>query len=242
VEEPPSEASIAQFWANFRPKSSGLSGLVDCPLPILAFMSTRQLAAGAGLLLYSAWACRQPLEATIVLFCSAAVVAAVFMLLPRWTSGLRIAAILAAYLVFATSRIETRRFVMATAVLVWVLASTYFVGRLERLEQPVAAKIVGAISDLWLIAMLTLLSLQGYIVTGLLLLSAASWIPRAGKSRFWFALAYVVLGGWLIIAAKLDINLELRRWYLLGALAVGIGASLVASAQEVQQREDVHPE
>jgi hypothetical protein len=90
--------------------------------------------------------------------------------------------------------------------------------------------------------MLTLLSLESYIVTGLLLISAASWLPKAGRLRPALAIAFALLGGWLIIAAKLDFDLELRRWYLLGALALGIGASLLASAQEVQQREDVHPQ
>jgi hypothetical protein len=241
VEEPPSEASIPQFEAIFWPKSRVLSRLVDCPLPILAFISTRQVAAAAALLLYSTLALRQ-VEPVTVMFCVAAATATLILLLPNFTTAIRLLATFAAFVLFVASRIESRRAVLAASVFVWVSASAYFTRRLLNLKHRHHVSLAGTISDLWLIAMLTLLSLEGYIVTGLLLLSAASWIPRTGKTKVWFAVAYALLGGWLIIAAKLDINLELRRWYLLGALAVGIGASLVASAQEVQQREDIHPE
>ena len=177
-----------------------------------------------------------------MMFVAAAAFAALVLVSAGYSLRTRVVATAICFVLFVGSRIEMRRLGMATAVLVWVLAATYFVTRLERLRYPLAATAIGAISDVWLIAMLTLLALEAYIVAGLLLVSAVSWIPRAGKTRVWFATAYAVLGGWLIIAAKLDINLELRRWYLLGALAVGIGASLLASAQEVQQREDVHPQ
>lgn len=193
------------------------------------------------MLLYATVALRQP-EAVTVMFVGAAAFAALIMVLPDHSLLARVAATSICFVLFVSSRIEMRRLMLATAVLVWVLAATYFAKRLERLRQTLAGKITGSISDLWLIAMLTLLALEGYIVTGLLMVSATSWIPRAGKVKRWFALAYVLLGGWLIIAAKLDINLELRRWYLLGALAIGIAASLLASAQEVQQRENVDPQ
>jgi hypothetical protein len=146
------------------------------------------------------------------------------------------------YFAFILGRIETRRIVMASAVAVWLIASAYFAARLQKLGRKVGASIVGVISDMWLIAMLTLLTLEGYIVTGLLLISAASWIPRTRWIKPWLAVAFALFGGWLIIAAQVDFDLELRRWYLLGALAIGIGGSLLTSAQEVQQREDVHPE
>jgi hypothetical protein len=172
----------------------------------------------------------------------AVVTAALLLILPTRLSVIRIAGTAIAYVLFVVNRVETRRIVMATAVLVWVIATAYFARRLDRLGQTVGANLVGVISDLWLIAMLTLLALESYIVSGLLLISVASWIPRAGKTKVWVALVFALLGGWLIIAAKLDFDLELRRWYLLGALALGIFASLLVSAQEVEQREDVHPQ
>ncbi len=241
MEEPPSDASIPQFWAIFRPKSPVLSGLVDCPLRLLDQISTRNLAAAAALVLYAVFALRQ-FEPVTVVFWLSAVIAMLVLLLPNFTTAIRLGATLVAFVLFMAIRIETRRTVIAASVFIWVTASAYFTRRLLNLSQGAGTSLAGAISDLWLIAMLTLLSLEGYIVTGLLLISAASWIPRAGKAKSWFALSYALLGGWLIIAAKLDINLELRRWYLLGALAVGIVASLLASAQEMQQREDVHPQ
>ena len=204
-------------------------------------MSTRNFALAAALVVYAAFALRQ-FEPVTVMFCVAVAIATLVLLLPNFTTAIRLLATLAAFVLFVASRMESRRAVLATSVFVWVSASAYFTRRLLNLTHGHQVSLVGAISDLWLIAMLTLLSLEGYIVTGLLLISAASWIPWAGKTKPWFALAYLLLGGWLIIAAKLDINLELRRWYLLGALAVGIGVSLFASAQEVQEREDVHPQ
>ena len=176
------------------------------------------------------------------MFGVAAATATLVLLLPNFTTAIRLLATFGAFVLFVASRIESRRAVLAASVFVWVSASAHFTRRLLNLKHRHHVSLAGAISDLWVIAMLTLLSLEGYIVTGLLLISAASWTPRAGKTKVWFAVAYALLGGWLIIAAKLDINLELRRWYLLGALAVGISASLFASTQEVQQREDVHPE
>jgi hypothetical protein len=210
-------------------------------LRLLNQISTCNLARAAALVVYAAFALRQP-EPVTVMLCVAAGIAMLVLLLPDWTIAIRFGAIVVAFVLFMAIRIETRRTMIAAAVLVWVSASAYFTRRLLKLKHGYHASLVGAISDVWLIAMLTLLSLQGYIVTGLLLVSAASWIPRAGKAKVWFAMAYAVLGGWLIIAAQLDINLELRRWYLLGALAVGIGASLFVSAQEMQQREDVYPQ
>jgi hypothetical protein len=210
-------------------------------LLLLDQISTRNLTAAAALVVYAAWALRQ-FESVTVMFCVAAGIATLVLLLPNFTAAIRLLTTLAAFVLFVASRIESRRAVLATSVFVWVSASAYFTRRLLNRKHGYQVSLAGAISDLWLIAMLTLLSLEGYIVAGLLLVSAASWIPRAGKTKVWFAIAYAVLGGWLIIAAKVDINLELRRWYLLGALAVGIGASLFASTQEVQQREDVHPQ
>jgi hypothetical protein len=151
-------------------------------------------------------------------------------------------AIGAGYLIFVPGRIEITRLLLATGVTAWVTVTSLFAIRLEKVNRREWAAVAGSVSDLWLIAILTLLTLPGYVVTGLLLISAASWLPRAGQTRYWLAIAYVLLGGWLIIAAKLDLYLELRRWYLLGALALGIAASLFVSTQEVQQREDVHPQ
>jgi hypothetical protein len=209
-------------------------------LPILERISTQNLAPAAALVVYATFALRQP-EPVTVMFCVAAGIAPLILLLPNRATAIRLLATFVAFVLFVVSRMESRRAVLAASVFVWVSASAYITRRLLKLKHGYHVSLVGAISDLWLIAMLTLLSLEGYIVTGLLLISAASWIPRAGKAKVWFAMAYAVWGGWLIIAAPLDINLELRRWYLLGALAVGIGASLLASAQEMQQREDIHP-
>jgi len=176
------------------------------------------------------------------MFFVAAGIAALVVLLPKWMLAIRTIVTFVAFALFVASRMESRRIVLAAAVFVWVSASAYFTRRLLGLRHRHNASLVGAISDLWLIAMLTLLTLPGYVVTGLLLISTASWLPRAGRRKSWLAGVFALLGGWLIIAAKLDLDLELRRWYLLGALAVGIGGSLFSSAEEVQQREDVHPE
>jgi hypothetical protein len=181
-------------------------------------------------------------EPVTVMFFAGAVLTGLLLFLPTRIFPIRVAATMIAYWVFIAARIETRRILLATAVAVWVIASTYFARPLQGFGHKVSATVFGLIVDLWLIAMLTLLSLESYIVTGLLLISAASWLPKAGRLRPALAIAFALLGGWLIIAAKLDFDLELRRWYLLGALALGIGASLLASAQEVQQREDVHPQ
>jgi hypothetical protein len=204
-------------------------------------ISPRNFSAAGALLLYAALALHQP-EPVTVMFCVLTLIAALVLLLPNWQAAIRFSAILIAFVLFIAVRMETRRIVIAVSVLLWVSATAYFTRRLMKIGQGVQASLAGAISDLWLIAMLTLLTLEGYIVTGLLLISAASWIPRAGKAKVWFATAYALLGAWLIIAAKLDTNLELRRWYLLGALGVAIAASLLASMQKVQQREDVHPQ
>lgn len=144
--------------------------------------------------------------------------------------------------VFLALHFNRRAIFFGVAVFVWVTLSEMLVARLVRRGRGEVATISGSIADFWLVAVLTLLTLEGYIVTGLLLISAASWLPRAGRMKYWFALAFALLGGWLIIAAKLDFDLELRRWYLLGALAIGITASLFASAQKVQQREDIDPQ
>jgi hypothetical protein len=208
-------------------------------------ISTRRIAGAGVLVVYAAFALRQ-LEPVTVLYFVAAAVAALLLTLSSWTSSwmgaIRIAATALAYGLFVAGRIETRRIAMATMVAVWVIASTYFARRLTKMGREVVASVFGTIADLWLIAMLTLLSLEGYIVTGLLLIAAASWLPRAGRARAGLTAAFALIGGWLIIAAEVDFDLELRRWYLLGALAVGIGASLLASAQEVQQGKDVHPQ
>jgi len=177
-----------------------------------------------------------------MMFLGCCLLAAVLLIVPAGFHAMRLVAIAVAYLIFVTGRIEITRIVLASAVIFWVTATGIFAIRLEKASRNRWAAVVGSVSDAWLIAMLTLLSLEGYVVTGLLLTSAASWIPRAGKAKVWFATAYALLGAWLIIGAKLDINLELRRWYLLGALGVGMAASLLASVQEVQQREDVHPQ
>jgi hypothetical protein len=199
------------------------------------------LALPAALVAYAAVGLRQ-LEPVTAMFLGCCLLAGILLIVPSSFHPMRLVAIGTAYLIFVPGRIEVVRIALASAVALWVTATSIFAIRLAKANRDRLAAVVGSASDLWLIAMLTLLSLEGYIVTGLLLISAASWIPRAGKTKLWLVLAYALLGGWLIIAAKVDINLELRRWYLLGALALGIAGSLLVSAQEMQQRENVHPQ
>jgi hypothetical protein len=210
-------------------------------LAFLARISTRHIGVAAALVLYASFTFHQ-IEAVTLIFAAAAVVAALLIVIPTRTTVVRLVVTMLAYGIFITARFEIRRIVIATLVAVWVIVTTYYAERARTLGRAAVASAFGMISDLWLIAMLTLLTLEGYLVTGLLLISAASWLPRAGKAKPWLTIAFALLGGWLIIAAKVDINLELRRWYLLGAFALGIAASLLISAQEVQQRKDVDPQ